>query len=39
VFPDLKLFGITAVANNWDDAYDKYFGEGKLFDSLYKPKK
>jgi sulfate transport system substrate-binding protein len=38
-FPDLKLFPVTAVARNWDDAIDKYFGDGKLFDSFYKPKK
>jgi sulfate transport system substrate-binding protein len=38
-FPDMKLFPVTAVAKNWDDAIDKYFGEGKLFDSLYKAKR
>jgi sulfate transport system substrate-binding protein len=38
-FPDLKLFAVTAVAKDWDDAYAKYFNEGKLFDSFYKPKK
>jgi sulfate transport system substrate-binding protein len=38
-FPDAQFFPVTAVAKNWDDAYDKYFGEGKLFDSFYKPKK
>jgi len=38
-FPDIKLFPVTAVAKSWDDAYDKFFNEGKLFDSLYKPKR
>ena len=38
-FPELKLFPVTAVAQDWDDAYAKYFNEGKLFDSFYKPKK
>jgi len=38
-FPELKLFPITAVARDWNDAYDKYFGEGKVFDGFYKPKK
>jgi sulfate/thiosulfate transport system substrate-binding protein len=38
-FPDLKLFPITDVATSWDDSYDKFFGDGKLFDSFYKPKK
>jgi sulfate/thiosulfate-binding protein len=38
-FPDIKLFPVTAVAKSWDDAYEKFFNEGKLFDSFYKPKK
>jgi sulfate/thiosulfate-binding protein len=38
-FPELKLFPVTAVAKSWDDAYDRFFNEGKLFDSFYKPKK
>jgi sulfate transport system substrate-binding protein len=38
-FPDLTLFKVTAVAKSWDDAYAKYFGDGGLFDSFYKPKK
>jgi sulfate/thiosulfate-binding protein len=38
-FPELKLFPVTAVAKSWDDAYDKFFNEGKLFDSFYKPKR
>jgi sulfate transport system substrate-binding protein len=38
-FPDFKLFPITFVARSWDDAMDKFFGDGKLFDSFYKPKK
>jgi sulfate/thiosulfate transport system substrate-binding protein len=37
-FPDIKLFPVTAVAKSWDDAYDRFFNEGKLFDSLYKAK-
>ena len=37
-FPDVKLFPVTAIAKSWDDAYDRFFNEGKLFDSLYKPK-
>ncbi len=37
-FPDLQLFTIDAVATNWDDAHAKYFGDGGLFDSFYKPK-
>ena len=37
-FPDLKLFPVTAVAKSWDDAYDRFFNEGKLFDSFYNAK-
>src|SRR5690242_16838445 len=37
-FPDLKLFPITAIATSWDDAYAKFFDDGALFDSFYKPK-
>jgi sulfate transport system substrate-binding protein len=37
-FPELKLFPVTAVAKDWNEAYDKFFAEGKLFDSFYKPK-
>jgi sulfate/thiosulfate-binding protein len=38
-FPEMKLFRITDVATSWEDSYDKFFGDGKLFDSFYKPKK
>jgi sulfate/thiosulfate-binding protein len=38
-FPDIKLFPVTAVAKSWDDAYDRFFNDGKLFDSFYNPKK
>jgi sulfate/thiosulfate transport system substrate-binding protein len=38
-FPDMQLFKVDAVAKNWEDAYAKYFGDGGLFDTFYKPKK
>ena len=38
-FPDIKFFKIDTVAKSWDDATAKYFGDGALFDSFYKPKK
>ena len=38
-FPDIRLFPITAVAKDWTDAYDKFFADGKLFDSIYQPGK
>ncbi len=34
-FPSLNLFKIDVVAKDWNDAYDKYFGDGKVFDSIY----
>ena len=36
-FPEIKRFPITAVANDWNDAYDKFFNDGKIFDSIYQP--
>jgi len=38
-FPEIQLFKIDAVAKNWDDSSAKYFGDGGLFDTFYKPKK
>jgi len=38
-FPEMKLFAVTAVARSWEDAADRYFGEGKIFDSIYEPKR
>jgi sulfate/thiosulfate-binding protein len=35
--PELKLFPITAIAENWDDAQQKFFANGAVFDSIYKP--
>ena len=37
-FPEIKLFRVTAIAKSWDDAYAKFFNDGGLFDSFYKPK-
>jgi sulfate/thiosulfate transport system substrate-binding protein len=36
-FPDIKRFDVTTVARSWDDASAKYFGDGGVFDSFYKP--
>jgi len=38
-FPPIKFFKIDAVAKNWEDATAKYFGDGGLFDTFYKPKR
>jgi sulfate transport system substrate-binding protein len=35
--PELKLFPITAVAESWDDAQQKFFASGAIFDSIYQP--
>jgi len=36
-FPDIKLFGITAIAKDWNDATSKFFADGGVFDSIYAP--
>jgi sulfate/thiosulfate-binding protein len=38
-FPEMTLFKIDAVAKSWDDSSAKYFSDGGLFDSFYKPKR
>src|SRR5881398_2184456 len=38
-FPEIELFPITAIAKSWDDAYVKFFNDGGLFDTFYKPKR
>jgi len=37
-FPPIVLFPITELGTSWSDAKDRFFGEGKIFDSIYKPK-
>jgi sulfate transport system substrate-binding protein len=37
-FPPIKLFGITAVAKNWDDALQRFFNDGGLFDQISEKK-
>ncbi|HZZ26679.1 MAG TPA: sulfate ABC transporter substrate-binding protein [Pirellulales bacterium] len=37
-FPPIKLFGITAVAKDWDDACQKFFNDGALFDQISEKK-
>jgi sulfate/thiosulfate transport system substrate-binding protein len=32
--PEIKLFEITAVAKGWDDAQEKYFAEGGVFEKV-----
>jgi sulfate/thiosulfate transport system substrate-binding protein len=37
-FPQLKLFGITDIATNWDDASKRFFDDGGLFDKIFEKK-
>ena len=36
--PPIELFPITAIAESWSDAKEKFFADGKIFDQIYKPK-
>ncbi len=36
-FPDIKRFPITAIAKDWTEAYARFFNDGAIFDSIYKP--
>jgi sulfate/thiosulfate transport system substrate-binding protein len=38
VFPELRLFAITEIANDFPDAHKQLIAEGGVFDSIYKPK-
>lgn len=35
--PELTLFPITAIAQGWEDAQQKFFASGGVFDSIYQP--
>ena len=37
LFPALELFPVTKIAKDWDEATEKFFGEGGVFDSIYQP--
>jgi sulfate/thiosulfate transport system substrate-binding protein len=34
-FPAVKLFDISSVAKNWDDACQRFFDDGGVFDKIY----
>jgi sulfate transport system substrate-binding protein len=36
LFPKIELFQVTAVAKDWDDANQKFFADGGVFDGIYK---
>lgn len=35
LFPPMELFSIKKIANDWDDAEQKFFADGGIFDSVY----
>ena len=37
-FPPIKLFTITEVSKNWDDATAKFFNDGAVFDQIFEKK-
>jgi sulfate/thiosulfate transport system substrate-binding protein len=32
--PDIKLFPVSAIATDWDDAREKFFGDNGIYDSV-----
>ncbi len=36
-FPKVNLFPISAIAKDWEDAQTRFFADGSVFDSIYKP--
>lgn len=38
VFPEIKLFPITAIGKDFPDAHKQFIGDGGVFDAIYKPK-
>jgi sulfate/thiosulfate transport system substrate-binding protein len=37
-FPNVKLFPVTDIAKDFQDAHKQFIAEGGVFDSIYKPK-
>ncbi len=37
--PELDLFSITDIASGWEDAQQKFFASGAVFDSIYQPER
>lgn len=38
-FPSIELFSIKKIADSWEDANEKFFGDGAVFDSIYSGQK
>jgi sulfate transport system substrate-binding protein len=36
-FPDIKLFQVTEIASDFEDAHKQFIGNGGVFDTIYKP--
>jgi sulfate transport system substrate-binding protein len=36
-FPTIRLFSITEIAKDWNDAQTRFFGDGGVFDGIYQP--
>jgi sulfate transport system substrate-binding protein len=36
-FPKLRLFDITEIAKDFEDAHKQFIGDGGVFDAIYKP--
>ena len=36
-FPEIKLFSVTDIAASWDEANQRFFSEGAVFDQIYQP--
>jgi len=35
--PDISLFPVTAIAKDWDDAAEKFFGDNGIVDTIHIP--
>ncbi len=38
-FPEMRLFVVTDIGENWEDVHKKLVGDGSVFDTIYKPKR
>jgi sulfate/thiosulfate transport system substrate-binding protein len=38
-FPEMRLFAVTDIGENWEDVHKKLIGDGSVFDTIYKPKR
>jgi len=38
-FPEMRLFAVTDIGENWEDVHKKLVGDGSVFDTIYKPKR